>query len=114
MVRSHWSDPKCFLALAEYLQCLPESARYAVEMPPRQGIPTIVLSAANATQQELEEREEWIRESGLGKQIRVVDGGHWLHLERPDLVVAAVREVIGMRLLASMPQQTENEQTGTH
>ncbi len=93
-VRAHWSDPKCFRALAGYLQCLPKSASYAAEMAPVKGIPTIILSAANARQEELEEREEWIKQSGVGRQIRVAESGHWLHLEKPELVVAAVGEMV--------------------
>lgn len=94
IVRSHWSDPKCFRALSGYLNSLPESARYAAGMHPITGIPLIVLSASNAKPEELDEREQWISESGIGKQIRVPHSGHWLHLEQPDLVVSAVREVI--------------------
>jgi pimeloyl-ACP methyl ester carboxylesterase len=93
LVRSHWSDPKCFRAMAEYLCCLPECAQCAVEMHVK-GVPMIVLSAANAKPEELQEREEWIKQSGWGKQIQVPESGHWLHLERPELVIAAVQEVV--------------------
>jgi pimeloyl-ACP methyl ester carboxylesterase len=96
VVRSHWSDPKCFRALAGYLQCLPESARHAAQMRITPGMPLIILSASNAKPEELQERDRWVRESGAGKHIQVPDSGHWLHLEHPDAVVAAVQEVMGM------------------
>ncbi|HZS53002.1 MAG TPA: alpha/beta hydrolase [Bryobacteraceae bacterium] len=95
LVRSHWSDPKCFLAMAAYLHCLPECARRTVEMPVR-GRPMVILSAATAKQEELDERDEWIKQSGCGKHIQVPESGHWLHLEHPELVVEAVQEVINM------------------
>lgn len=94
LVRSHWSDPKCFRALSEYLGCLPESALYASRLAPLRGIPTTILSAASATPGELQERDRWVSESGLGRHIRVPDSGHWLHLEHPDLVIGAVREMV--------------------
>lgn len=94
IVRSHWSDPRCFRALAAYLNCLPDSARYAAQMPPAEKIPMIILSASTATQEELEERDRWIAESGGGRHIHVPQSGHWLHLDHPELVVAAIREVI--------------------
>jgi pimeloyl-ACP methyl ester carboxylesterase len=93
LVRSHWSNPKCFRAMAEYLQCLPECARCAEQMPVK-GVPTIILSAANAKPEEVREREEWIRQNGEGKHIEVAESGHWLHLEQPHQVVIAVQELV--------------------
>jgi len=97
LVRSHWSDPKCFRALSDYLQCLPESARYASRIATANGIPMIVMSAGTATPAELEERDKWVAESGAAKHIGVQDAGHWLQLERPDLVVEAIRQMAGKR-----------------
>lgn len=93
-VRSHWSDPRCFRALAGYRNCLPESARYAAQMRLAERIPIIILSASTASQQELQERDRWIAESGIGRHIHVPDSGHWLHLDHPELVVEAVRDLI--------------------
>ena len=92
LVRSHWSDPRCFSALAAYLQCLPEAAKYALGMHQPQAIPTIILSASTASQNQLEERAGWVKESS-SRQIRVADSGHWLHLEKPDVVIEAIREL---------------------
>jgi pimeloyl-ACP methyl ester carboxylesterase len=80
--------------MAAYLACLPESARVAMRMPIPPDIPFVVLSAATATDAELEERESWIAAHGLGRHLRVEETGHWIQLERPDVVVAAVREMV--------------------
>jgi len=96
IVRAHWSRPRCFRAMAEYLESLPESARTALLMPIPAEIPFIVLSAANASKAELEEREAWVRQSRCGRHIRIEEGGHWLQLERPDMVVAAIQELVGL------------------
>lgn len=94
IVRAHWSRTKSFGAMADYLECLPESARVAMDMPIPPHIPLVVLSAATATDAELEERESWITAHRLGRHLRMEQTGHWIQLERPDVVVAAVREMV--------------------
>ena len=94
MISSHWSRPKCFNAMAEYLLSLPEAAQTALQMSIPPDIPLIILSAINATEEELRERDSWARQSEHGKHIRVPESGHWIQLERPDAVVAAVRELV--------------------
>ena len=93
-VRAHWSEPKCFRALADYLACLPACAREAAQLSVPPGIPMIILSASSATQTELQERDRWIVSNGAGTHIRVPDSGHWLHLDHPEVVVAAVNETL--------------------
>jgi pimeloyl-ACP methyl ester carboxylesterase len=63
-------------------------------MPVPREIPLVILSAANATPHELAEREEWVTASTQGRHIQVEGTGHWLQLERPELVAAVVREVL--------------------
>ena len=92
-VRAHWSRPACFRAMAAYLESLPESAKAALRMPVPGNIPLIILSASSATPGELQERDAWVRESSHGEHIRIENSGHWLQLEYPDLVVAAVRRI---------------------
>jgi pimeloyl-ACP methyl ester carboxylesterase len=80
--------------MAAYLECLPESARAAMRMPIPPHIPFVVFSAATATDAELQERESWIATHKRGRQVRVEKTGHWIQLEQPDVVVAAVRELV--------------------
>jgi pimeloyl-ACP methyl ester carboxylesterase len=112
LVRSHWSDPKCFRSLAEYLNCLPESAQFVAQMPALKRIPVMILSASNATGKELEERDRWVRESGVGKHIAIRDAGHWLHLETPQVVVGAVQEVIRLAAQNEKPLGSDQATEG--
>jgi pimeloyl-ACP methyl ester carboxylesterase len=80
--------------MAEYLEFLPESARSALLMPIPAEIPFIILSAANATEAELEERDSWVRQSPRGRHIRIEKSGHWLQLEKPEIVVGVIQELV--------------------
>ncbi len=94
VIRAHWSRPKCFRAMAAYLESLPESARAALQMPIPAEIPFIILSAGTASEAELEERDSWVRQSKFGRHVRIEEGGHWLQLERPTIVVEAIQELV--------------------
>jgi pimeloyl-ACP methyl ester carboxylesterase len=94
-LRAHWSRPKCFRAMAAYLEALPESARTALAMPIPPEVPLLVLSASSANEAEIRERDSWIQQSPSGRHIRIEESGHWLQLERPDVVIAAIQELVG-------------------
>lgn len=100
MVGSHWCLARTFLGLGEYLRCLPASSAEAAALgqhPAKwDAIPITVLSAANATAEQLEEREGWARRSPRGRHIRARKSGHWIQLDEPELVVEAIRELVGV------------------
>lgn len=93
-IASHWSDPKCFRAMAAALDSLPANAREALGAAIPARIPVVILSAADSTKLELEERERWVRESHDGQHVRMAKSGHWVQLEEPEAVVEAVRNVV--------------------
>jgi pimeloyl-ACP methyl ester carboxylesterase len=93
-VTAQWCRAKCFTAMAEHLASLPRCAQEAgaLRLPPE--IPFIVLSAASATEAELRERDGWVARSPNGTHLRIENTGHWLQLERPEAIVAAVKEIV--------------------
>jgi pimeloyl-ACP methyl ester carboxylesterase len=93
-VASHWSDPKCFRAMAAALELLPAHAHETLTASVPAQIPLVVLSAANSTPLELEERERWVRESHHGLHVHVPSSGHWIQLEQPHVVVDTVRNLV--------------------
>jgi pimeloyl-ACP methyl ester carboxylesterase len=93
-VRTHWSRPKCFAAMAMYLEHLPKNARAVLAMPIPRHIPLTILSASTATDVELKERDSWVEQSARGQHFRVEQCGHWIQLERPDVVVDTVRALM--------------------
>ena len=92
-IRAHWSKPASFRMMAHYLRLLPTAAAEALEMPVPAQIPIIILSAATATSAELLERSSWIHDRPASRHVQVPATTHWLQLDRPDLVAAAVREL---------------------
>jgi pimeloyl-ACP methyl ester carboxylesterase len=79
-VRAHWCLPRSFRAMADYLETLPGNAA-GVRLP--ESIPTILLTADGQC------------ESIPGAIHRSAPHcGHWMQLDDPDLVAAAIRELI--------------------
>jgi pimeloyl-ACP methyl ester carboxylesterase len=95
MVRSHWCLPKSFVGMAGYLEALPTSAAQAVAIGEAAAIPTIVLSAGNTPPQLLDERDQMAHRSPRGEHIIARKSGHWIQLDEPDLVVEAIRKMVG-------------------
>ncbi len=96
MVRAHWCLPKNFQGMAAYLESLPTSAEQAGALGDTGSIPVTVLSASNATPEQLEEREAWARRSSRGKHIVAAKSGHWIQLDEPELVAGAIREMVSL------------------
>jgi pimeloyl-ACP methyl ester carboxylesterase len=92
MIRAHWCQPKSFLGMSGHLEALPVSCAEAAECGDALPVPMVILSAATSTSAQLAERDALARRSH-GKHI-VVKGGHWIHLDEPELVVEAIREIM--------------------
>lgn len=92
---AHWSDARCFDAMAESLEKLPVSVRQIQESQSMDDLPLIVLSAGTASPSALQEHEHDARLSTRGEHIVIQGAGHWLQLDAPDAVVAAIRRAAG-------------------
>jgi pimeloyl-ACP methyl ester carboxylesterase len=102
LIQAHWSDPKCFEAMAGYLEALPESAAaVAGETTARgslQDLPLVVLSAEDADSIQRAEHEMLAQLSVHRRVETVPASGHWIQLDRPDELIRAIREIVlGLR-----------------
>lgn len=93
-VRSHWSQAKSFRAMAEYLEILPRCAAEVRATNLASDLPMTILSAADATAQELAERELWAQRSIRGRHVQIAASTHWIHLEQPEGVASAILELV--------------------
>ena len=81
MVVEHWSAPKSFLTMAAQLEALPQCAKEMSDARSPEEIPVIVLTSGES--------------SPLAARHVIAKGsGHWIHLDEPELVVAAVRDLV--------------------
>lgn len=96
LIQAHWSDPKCFEGMARYLEGLPESASAASRIAGPEhlhGARLIVLSAEGAAPYERAEHEALAEAAGAHAVI-VPASGHWIQMDRPDTVIAAIRDLV--------------------
>lgn len=94
-IRAHWCQPKSFHGMADYLANLPANAASCTSECDLGDLPLVVLSAADSPASRVAEHKRIARSSRRGRWEMAQDSGHWIQLDRPDLVVAAIREVIG-------------------
>ncbi len=91
VVAAQWSRPQSFHAMASTLEALPVCAADAGHPSLPAEMPVAILSAASATQEELRERDAWLMGLLEAEHQVIPESGHWLHLERPEVVASAIQ-----------------------
>jgi pimeloyl-ACP methyl ester carboxylesterase len=92
-IRAHWSRPEPFETMAEHFQMLPAMCAALARSEQPASIPVTVISGAHLTPQQCAEHEAIARASKRGRHIIAERGAHWVHLDAPELVVTAVRDI---------------------
>jgi len=82
LVADHWSQPKSFLGMASHFEALPESAREMCAAPALDRIPVIALTPPG------------VPAPKDARRVIAENSGHWIHLDRPELVEEAVRALV--------------------
>ncbi|HKF24306.1 MAG TPA: alpha/beta hydrolase [Candidatus Angelobacter sp.] len=93
VIRARWSTPKFFWTMAAYIRALPACATELKGCVIPFQVPVTVLSGAHQPPARLEEHAAIAAHSQRGKQVIADKGAHWVHLDQPELVVQAVREL---------------------
>lgn len=88
VVAWHWSQAKNFDGMVRHLECLPESAAEMVGSRLDPALPVTELVAGNTPDPKI--HENW-------RVIRAAGSGHWIQLDRPDLVIQAVQDMLGVK-----------------
>ena len=94
LVRALWSQPKNFLSLGQYVAALPVSAAQAAAVNSLGDLPLVVLSADHHAAPYTDWQRDLARLSSRGRHLVASDSGHWVHLDHPELVTSAIREVV--------------------
>ena len=94
VIRARWSTPTFFWTMAEYLKSLPTCAAELGGRTFPAQIPVTVLSGGHQPQVRLDEHAAIAAHSVRGRHIIADKSRHWIHLDQPELVVEAVKEMI--------------------
>ena len=98
IVQAHWSRPSAFSSMAQHLAMLPEICAALPVRPGELGaLPLIVISGAHLTREQQAEQASVASLSTAGRHVVAEGSGHWVHLDRPDLVAGAVREILAVK-----------------
>jgi pimeloyl-ACP methyl ester carboxylesterase len=89
-VVANWSRPEFFRSLQAYLRSVPTATMMMRGAPPLDQ-PVTVLTPVNATP--LNESQLHAISSNA-KQVIAPASAHWIHLDEPELVLAAIREML--------------------
>ncbi len=94
VVRGFWSQPKNFVSLGQHVAALPVSAAQAAAVNSLGDLPLVVLSGDHHPTLYADWQRDLTQLSSRGVQIVAGESGHWIHLDRPELVTDVIREVV--------------------
>ncbi len=94
VAQAHWSRPAPFFTLGDHLEHLPESAREVAACSPLGDLPFVVMTQSNPTPERAAQQDAMACQSTRGRHIIAREGGHWLLLDQPALVVEAIEWVV--------------------
>ncbi len=93
-VRMLWCQPRCYRSMARYVGALPASAAVVASLGPLGAMPLVVLSGSHHPEPRAKEQVELAGLSSASRHIIAAESAHWIHLDEPELVVRAIREVV--------------------
>ena len=88
-----WTRPTYFQALASQIEWVSQSAQQVQLSPLPPELPLTVISAPNSDPQWMPGQEKLAAQSSRGRHLVAADSGHWIPLDRSDLVVETLREM---------------------
>jgi pimeloyl-ACP methyl ester carboxylesterase len=94
-IRSFWVRPFTLRALSSLIEEAPRSAVLVANAAGDLGdLPLAVLTASHPSPERVRDQEEEARRSRRSWHVVAKHSGHWIPLEDPELVVAAIRDVV--------------------
>ena len=90
-VIAEWSTPGYYRSVAAHLRSLPDSLAEMEQLAPLEDVPMLVLTPASGGPLS----RAALARLGRGAEQWTVEGtGHWIHLDRPDVVLEAIRSLL--------------------
>jgi pimeloyl-ACP methyl ester carboxylesterase len=94
VVRALWSQPKNFMSLGQHLSALPVSAAQAAAVRSLGDLPLVVVSGDHHAAPHIDWQRDLAQLSSCGRHLVASDCGHWVHLDHPEVVTRAIRDVV--------------------
>ena len=90
-----WTEPKFFEALGSQIEAIGESAASVAVDQQFGDVPLVVVSGeTNSDAGQLARQARLAARSTRGRHVIAKRSGHWIPLDRPDVVVEAIREIV--------------------
>jgi pimeloyl-ACP methyl ester carboxylesterase len=105
LLKRMWIRPEFFEALGSQMATLQRDATALLGAGRGDygDLPLLVLSATDAEPSRIADQERLAARSSRGRHIVAAHSGHWIPLDEPELVVRAIREVIGLNTSHASP-----------
>jgi pimeloyl-ACP methyl ester carboxylesterase len=91
IVQAHWSQPKCFHAMADYLRALGEEGATISALVPPSRVPVTVISSGQQSPQQIAAHRALADAAIAGVHVVAERSGHWVQFDEPDLIVRVIR-----------------------
>ena len=95
-LRQFWTDEKFFRSLGSHIESVGVSAAETLDAA-RGGygdLPLITISSTDPGDYRLNQQDALARLSTRGRHIVATRSGHWIPLDEPATVIAAIRDVL--------------------
>jgi pimeloyl-ACP methyl ester carboxylesterase len=91
VVAAHWSRPGFYAGMRSHISSIPDTVREMYKAEPIREIPVCVLTPGNSKPLS----ESCLRSIGTNvQQVIAEESEHWIHLDEPELVISAIREMV--------------------
>ena len=108
-VAAHWSDPMFYGGMLAHLNALTASVEEMHDAEPIEGVPVVVLTPGSA---------EALSGEALGRigtdvrQVIAEKSQHWVHLDEPELVIAAILDMRSADMRSADMRSAEMRRVG--
>jgi pimeloyl-ACP methyl ester carboxylesterase len=94
VVQALWCNPGGFHAMADHLSALERDREVIAVVAPPRDVPLVVISSGAQPREQLEMHRKLAGASVNGRHVVAVRSAHWIQFDEPELVVAAVRDLV--------------------
>jgi len=100
IIAAHWSRPGYYAGMQRHVEAVPETVSEMRDADPIRDIPVLVLTPGKSTPLSGHCLD---RIGNNVRQVIATESAHWIHLDEPELVVDAIREMVTAASNAAIP-----------